>query len=755
MFKRDLIVCVVSVALGVFLLPLPTWAGPGEDTENVGPSEVLLGSLIPVVTETGYISLSADGLGTNGASGIIQVEKPAGATVRSAFMGAASTGFRGRQLGAGDVKIDGVGFPWDISTPSSISSWNHWVDVTSIVKSKIDAAVAGRVDFTITEVSTTTIDGEILVVIFDDPSQPQENTIALFFGAQAIAGDNFFVNLDDPLDLSDPNMVLDMSLGISYGYQTSNVTVQVSRVDVNGVRLTSSAGGQDDGANENGALLTVGGLDDSNANPPPYATPAGVGFSIDDELYDLKPFASDGDVLISIHSINPSNDDNIFFASFFLTALGTVDPVPPVADVTPPTITCPSDIEVVCSDASGTSVSFTVTATDDTDPNPVVSCTPASGSIFPIGATTVDCTAADTAGNTASCSFTVTVTEGLGSIVGTLSADCSVLGITVDVFNSAGGLVEFGVTDAAGNYSIPGLPSGQTYTVSFVAPLGYTASPSEKQVDVLCNETATCDFSLDCPVNAGEQRTIGFWKHQSGVATGGKGNAQIDGATLCGYLDMIADHFNVNAINQVIVYQPPSSDLCDDKLLVLKALLNLKGSVDMVERAKQQLMALLLNVASGKLSQTAIISADGATVSQAITYCDNVIDDPAGDYETAKTICDEINNNREVPAGMIPLSTDNIAYKQGGIPVTYTLSQNFPNPFNPLTTITYNLPTASHVTLEVYNVMGQKVATVVDGFREAGVHSYEWGGSEFSSGVYFYRLHAGDFVKTRKMILMK
>jgi hypothetical protein len=545
-----------------------------------------------------------------------------------------------------------------------------------------------------------------------------------------------------------------MSLGIGFGFQTSNVANQVSRVDVNGVRLTSSAGGQDDGAPANGALLTVGGLDDTNANPPPFASPAGVGFRIDDELYDLKPFTATGDVLITVHSDNPSNDDNIFFAGFFLSVEGSVTPAPPVADVTPPTITCPANITVGCSDAAGATVNFVATATDNTDPNPVVVCAPASGSLFPIGITAVECIATDTAGNADTCSFNVEVTEGVGALTGTLSAGCSVLGITVDAFDSNGLLVGFGVTDASGYYSIPNLPSGESYTVSFVAPLGYTANPSEKQVAILCNETATCDFALGCPTNNGEQRTIGFWKHQVGVATGGKGRAHIDAQTLCDYLDLIADRFNGNAINEVIVYQPPVSGLCADKLTALKGLLNLKGSVAMVDRAKQQLMALLLNVASGKLAQTAIISADGATVSQAITFSDNLIDDVSGDHETAKTICDEINNNRVVVAGMIPLATDNIAYKWIPLPYEFALAQNYPNPFNPSTVISFYMPTKSDYTLSVFNVLGQHLETF-SGSAEAGVHEILWDGSQQASGLYLYRFEAGDFLSTKKMIMLK
>ena len=80
---------------------------------------------------------------------------------------------------------------------------------------------------------------------------------------------------------------------------------------------------------------------------------------------------------------------------------------------------------------------------------------------------------------------------------------------------------------------------------------------------------------------------------------------------------------------------------------------------------------------------------------------------------------------------------------------------NFPNPFNPTTEISFSLPWASHVKLEIFNVMGQKVATLVDGRREAGEHVVQWDGSAVASGVYLYRLQTGDFVDTKKMILLK
>jgi hypothetical protein len=90
-----------------------------------------------------------------------------------------------------------------------------------------------------------------------------------------------------------------------------------------------------------------------------------------------------------------------------------------------------------------------------------------------------------------------------------------------------------------------------------------------------------------------------------------------------------------------------------------------------------------------------------------------------------------------------------------GNPVCFELSQNYPNPFNPSTTMRYGLASRSHVVLTVFNTLGQKVAVLQDGEQEVGYHEVQFDGSNLSSGVYFYRMHAGAYVATRKMVLMR
>jgi hypothetical protein len=89
------------------------------------------------------------------------------------------------------------------------------------------------------------------------------------------------------------------------------------------------------------------------------------------------------------------------------------------------------------------------------------------------------------------------------------------------------------------------------------------------------------------------------------------------------------------------------------------------------------------------------------------------------------------------------------------VPLTYALAQNYPNPFNPKTVITYQIPEQTFVTLKVYNLIGQEVATLVNEKKEAGSYDIEFDGSNLASGMYFYKITSGDFTDVKKMILVK
>jgi hypothetical protein len=107
---------------------------------------------------------------------------------------------------------------------------------------------------------------------------------------------------------------------------------------------------------------------------------------------------------------------------------------------------------------------------------------------------------------------------------------------------------------------------------------------------------------------------------------------------------------------------------------------------------------------------------------------------------------------------------DLVAYRQGEegdlLPRRHYLAANYPNPFNPSTTISFGLAAEAHVQLTVYNILGRQVATLIDEHRPAGHYEYVWDGRDrrsrpVSSGVYLYRLEAGEFNQTRKMMLIK
>ena len=143
-------------------------------------------------------------------------------------------------------------------------------------------------------------------------------------------------------------------------------------------------------------------------------------------------------------------------------------------------------------------------------------------------------------------------------------------------------------------------------------------------------------------------------------------------------------------------------------------------------------------------ADSAFINPDGQY--SGITNFDFVVTDTSG-YSDTVTIVIYIKN----VVGIV---------NEGLIPQAYSLSDNYPNPFNPQTTISYGLPQQSDLSLVIYNIMGQEIMRWDEQNSQAGFYQKIWNGRNkfgvsVGSGVYFYRIIAGEFVKTRKMILLK
>jgi hypothetical protein len=102
-----------------------------------------------------------------------------------------------------------------------------------------------------------------------------------------------------------------------------------------------------------------------------------------------------------------------------------------------------------------------------------------------------------------------------------------------------------------------------------------------------------------------------------------------------------------------------------------------------------------------------------------------------------------------------PYSSDVEPELTDNYPSTYNLYQNYPNPFNPSTKISYQLPFGSNVSLKVYDILGNEIATLVDEYKPAGMYNVQFTMNNLPSGVYFYQLKVGEFIQTKKMVLLR
>ena len=124
-----------------------------------------------------------------------------------------------------------------------------------------------------------------------------------------------------------------------------------------------------------------------------------------------------------------------------------------------------------------------------------------------------------------------------------------------------------------------------------------------------------------------------------------------------------------------------------------------------------------------------------------------------------KTLSKEEKEHRNFETIMILASIDNNGSMDDNstniLPESYSLAQNYPNPFNPTTNIAFNIPMDMIVKIKIYDIAGREISTLVNELKTAGNHSVSFTGSSLSSGVYFYKIEAGNFVETKRMVLVK
>ncbi len=146
-------------------------------------------------------------------------------------------------------------------------------------------------------------------------------------------------------------------------------------------------------------------------------------------------------------------------------------------------------------------------------------------------------------------------------------------------------------------------------------------------------------------------------------------------------------------------------------------------------------------ISSSLYSQSSIVFDIGSTIDigSGSDICADII-----------TINGTLTGNGTFCNAQVDVETDSIL-----VPSKFEISQNYPNPFNPRTVIRYQLPLASHISLKVYDVLGNEIAALVNEEKPAGSYKVEFDASNLSSGIYLYKIQAENFVETKKMLLLK
>lgn len=348
----------------------------------------------------------------------------------------------------------------------------------------------------------------------------------------------------------------------------------------------------------------------------------------------------------------------------------------------------------------------------------------------------------------------------LYDVAGAVSSDCQapMAGVTVGLM--VGDDYQTVLTAADGSYRFEDLRYLSEIELTCVLPLGFHAvSPADGHVSLTLMQDAVVDFALGCVDASGAARGMGYWKHQATVYVKGKGHAQESEADMRTHFpNAIFEHFHDHELYGIpvegVTYMGDPHAPLD--LATIHATLTVNGGPYLLARAKQHYMALMLNLASGKILTFTVVSEDGRTASEVVQYVADLINDgDAGNDELAKDICEMLNEARLLDANVVPEGYVTVYYRR---PLGWEQPLSFsPNPVGLGSVVSFGMPVAGRAELVVFDVAGRKVASLLSGEVEAGTVRLQWlgrtdTGERLPKGIYTARLVTPQGVKTTRVV---
>ena len=338
------------------------------------------------------------------------------------------------------------------------------------------------------------------------------------------------------------------------------------------------------------------------------------------------------------------------------------------------------------------------------------------------------------------------------------------------IFNIIGDPSKSGITDITGNYTFAGLSSA-SYSVSEKSPIEtnwVATTDTLKEIFVDWADSINIEFGNVC-LGPGGGKTKGFWTNKNGQNLLKQNDPEwrniLNTATL---RKSDGDEYDVPVA--------PATNF-KDAYSSFENWLKKANATNMAYLLSSQYAAMLLNINYTGVESGDLVFVPGTTVSSHFYSIINLLNLVETEllahgevYITSpwRLIQMELKNALEGANSDLTFIQKNpceysfaVLKKNikdeilNEIPTTYDLKQNYPNPFNPSTTIRYLIPEPSRVVIKVYDILGREVETLVDDEKPIGTFESVWNVTNLPSGIYFYRLQAGNFVETKKMVLLK